>query len=192
MKNTGDIKEQYNELKEKVQAYKQSLYKDYPQVAKFESQKQTGIKILMLLLFLYFILRVYTLQSVMDSNIFLLAISTFIKVDWIFLLAAMSPRWQLSLLLYIMALNNSWEVLSSFSHVGISSFGDFVQVYFSAFQQSPFAAASDILMLIYIIATFVITAWLTLPPQNRKYAKQSEILNLKIKEYTVSLSNIKK
>ena len=77
MKNTNDIKEQYNELKEEAQAYKHSLYKDYPQVTKF---------------------------------------------DWIFLLAA---------------------------------------------------------------------AWLTLPPQNWKYAEQSEALNLKIKEFTASLSNEK-
>ena len=172
-----------------MQAYKQSLYKDYPQVAKFESRKRTCIKILLLLLFIYFILRIYTLQTVMDSNIFLLAISTFIKVDWIFLFAAMSPRWQLSFLLFIMALNNGWEVFSSFSNVGISSLGDFIQVYFAALQQSPFAAASDILMIIYIIATFIIAAWLTLPPQNRKYAEQSEALNLKIRDYTASLSN---
>ena len=189
MKNSNDLKEHYNELKDDVQAYKQSLYKDYPQVAKFERRKQTFIKILLLLLFIYFILRIYTIQSVMDSNIFLLAISTFIKVDWIFLFAAMSPRWQLSFLLFIMALNNGWEVFSSFSNVGISSLGDFIQVYFAALQQSPFAAASDILMIIYIIATFIIAAWLTLPPQNRKYAEQSEALNLKIRDYTASLSN---
>ena len=192
MKNTNDIKEQYNELKEEVQVYKQSLYKDYPQVVKFENQKRTSIKILLLLLFIYFILRLYTLQTVMDSNIFLLAISTFIKVDWIFLLAAMNPRWQLSFLLYIMALNNGWEFFSSLSNVGISSFGDFIQIYILGFRQSPLAAASDIFMLIYIIATFVVAAWLTLPPQNRKYAEQSETLNLKIKDYTASLSNAKK
>ena len=191
MKNTNDIKEQYNELKEEVQAYKQSLYKDYPQVAKFENRKRTCIKILLLLLFIYFILRIYTLQTVMDSNIFLLAISTFIKVDWIFLLAAMSPRWQLSLLLYVMALNNGWEFFSSLSNVGISSFRDFIQIYILGFQQSPFAAASDIMMIIYIIAAFVVAAWLTIPPQNRKYAEQSEALNLKIKEFTASLSNEK-
>ena len=189
MKNTNDIKEQYNELKEEVLTYKQSLYKDYPQVAKFENQKRTCFKILLLLLFIYFLLRIYTLQTVMDSNIFLLAISTFIKVDWIFLLAAMNPRWQLSLLLYIMALNNGWEFFSSLSNVGISSFGDFIQIYTLGFQRSPFAAASDILMLIYIIATIVVAAWLTLPSQNRKYAEQSEALNLKIKEFTASLSN---
>ena len=186
MKNTNAIKEQYNELKEEVQAYKQSLYKDYPQVAKFENQKRICIKILVLLLFIYFILRIYTLQTVMDSNIFLLAISTFIKVDWIFLLAAMNPRWQLSLLLYLMALNNFFL---SLSNAGISSFGSFIQIYTLGFRQSPAAAASDILMLIYIIATLVIAAWLTLPPQNRKYAEQSEILNLKIKNYIASLSN---
>ena len=168
MKNTNDIKERYNELKEEVQAYKQSLYKNYPQVSKFESRKQTCIKILLLLLFIYLILRIYTLQTVMDSNIFYSAISTFIKVDWIFLLAAMHPRWQLSLFLYIMALYNGWEFFS----IG--------------FQQSPSAAASDILMLIYIIATFITAAWLTLPSQNRKYAEQSEALNLKIKEFTAS------
>ena len=186
MKNTNDIKERYNELKEEVQAYKQSLYKDYPQVARFENQKRTYIKILLLLLFIYFILRIYTLQTVMDSNIFLLTISTLIKVDWIFLLAAMNPRWQLSLLLYLMALNNFFL---SLSNAGISSFGDFIQIYTLGFRQSPFAAASDILMFIYIIATFVIAAWLTLPPQNRKYAEQSEALNLKIKDFTASLSN---
>ena len=189
MKNTNDIKEQYNELKEEVQAYKQSLYKDYPQVAKFENRKQTCIKILLLLLFIYFILRIYTLQTIMDSNIFLLAISTLIKVDWIFLLAAMNPRWQLSLLLYLMALNNGWEFFSSLSNADISSFENLIQIYTLGFQQSPFAVASDILRLIYIIATFVIAAWLTLPPQNRKYAEQSEALNLKIKDFTTSLSN---
>ena len=192
MKNTNDIKEQYNELKEEVQVYKQSLYKDYPQVAKFENQKRACIKILLLLLFIYFILRIYTLQTVMDSNIFLLAISTFIKVDWIFLLAAMNPRWQLSLLLYVMALNNGWEFFSSLSNVGISSFGDFIQIYILGFQQSPLAAASDIMMIIYIIATFIVAAWLTLSLQNRKYAEQSETLNLKIKDYAASLSNAKK
>ena len=189
MKNTDDIKEQYNELKEEVQAYKQFLYKDYPQVEKFENQKRTCIKFLLLLLFIYFILRICTLQAVMDSNIFLLAISTFIKADWIFLLAAMNPRWQFSLLLYIMALNNGWAFFSSLSNVGISSFGDFIQIYILGFQRSPFAAASDIMMIIYIIATFVVAVWLTLPPQNRKYAEQSQALNLKIKEFTVSLSN---
>ncbi len=191
MRNTNDIKEQYNELKEEVLIYKQSLYKDYPQVAKFENQKRIYIKILLLLLFIYFILRIYTLQTVMDSNIFLLAISTFIKVDWIFLLAAMNPRWQLSLLLYVMALNNGWEFFSSLSNVGISSFGDFIQIYILGFRQSPLAAASDIMMIIYIIATFVIAAWLTLPTQNRKYAEQSETLNLKIKEFTASLTPVK-
>ena len=189
MKNTNDIKERYNELKEEVQAYKQSLYKDYPQVAKFENQKRTYIKILLLLLLIYFILRIYTLQTVMNSNIFLLAISTLIKVDWIFLLAAMNPRWQLSLFLFLMALNNGWGFFSSLSNAGISSFGDFIQIYTLGFQRSPAAAASDILMLIYIIATFVIAVWLTLPPQNRKYAEQSEALNLKIKDFTASLSD---
>lgn len=192
MKNTNDIKERYNELKEEVQAYKQSLYKDYPQVARFENRKRTYIKILLLLLFIYFILRIYTLQTVMDSNIFLLAISIFIKIDWIFLLAAMNPRWQLSLLLYVMALNNGWIFFSSLSNAGISSYGNFIQIYTLGFRQSPFAAASDVLIIIYIIATFVIAAWLTLPPQNRKYAEQSEALNLKIKGFTVSLSNSKK
>ena len=186
MKNTSDLKEHYNELKDDVQAYKQSLDKDYPQVAKFESRKQTFIKILLLLLFIYFILRIYTLPTVMDSQIFLLTLSTLIKVDWIFLLAAMNPRWQLSLLLYLMALNNFFL---SLSNSGISSFGDFIQIYTLGFRQSPFATASDILMFIYIIATFVIAAWLTLPPQNRKYAEQSEALNLKIKDFTASLSN---
>lgn len=189
MNNSKEIKEHYNELKEEVTAYKQSLYKDYPQVEKFEKRKRTCIKFLLLLLFIHVILRVYTLQSVSDYNIFLLFITTMIKVDWIFLLAAMSSRWQLSILLYLMALNNGWEFLSSLAGAGVSSFEDFIEIYRLSFQQFPLVAASDIIIVIYIIATFIVAGWLTLFPQNREYAEQSEILNLKIKDFTASRSS---
>lgn len=188
MNNTKDVKERYNELKEEVQAYKQSLYKDYPQVAKFENRKRTCIKFLLLLLFMHVILRVYTLQSVTEYNIFLLFVTTMIKVDWIFLLAAMSPKWQLSLLLYLMALNNGWEFISSLTNAGISSFETFIEIYRLSFQQFPLVAASDIIIAVYIIAAFIVAGWLTLLPKNREYAEQSEVLNSKIKDFAASRS----
>lgn len=182
-------KEQYNIIKEQAMAYKKSIYNDYPQVKKFEKIKSILIKYLLVLFLVISILHINNLYKVTGGNILLIAMAALIKIDWIFLLAALAPRWKFSLLLYILFFDKVFEFLSSLSSANISSFSDYFQIYITALQQYPLAAITDFLIIIYLLSIAFIAIWLTLFPKNRELARQSEELIGKVKTFISTKSS---
>lgn len=175
-------KEQYNAAKERYYACKESVYKDYPQVEKFEKTKKRLLKTTLILCLILTLSHIYTIQNTASYNIFLVIIMSFLKTDWIFLLAAGVPKWKVALGLYILTFSNISDCISSLTSNGVTSFEELVRIYSYIFHQFPLVAVSDALAIIYMILVLIFAIWLTVPSKNREMAELSEQLNMKISD----------
>ena len=94
----------------------------------------------------------------------------------------------MAFLLYILVLK---DILSAanvlFTQLGIDSFEKFVRAYIDGFRQYPLAITLDFLSWIYMLLVLAAAIWLTLIPKNRELAKQSETLQMQLKNFTPTL-----
>lgn len=175
-------REQYNILKE----YKKSIYKDYPQVEKYENRKCALIIYLFILVTLLIALHIYDIYSALGFHVIMIFVFL-IRIDWIFILAALAPKWQVSLILYLLFfinvsgfltfVTNTLETLIRLTNVKITSFAEFLQ-FLSTLYISPLTVVT----IIYLISILIVAIWLTLVPRNRELSKQSEELIAKIRK----------
>lgn len=174
MNNAKEIQEQYRQ-------YRNTLYNEYPQAARFERSKRKFAQILMLLCLAAHLSCLY--QTVMASGAVtgydLLKTLTAMGTDMIFLLAAMGPRRRLAPMLYILALYRLFypgsanhflpEMITALSGTG--------------FGQAPLAAAAAACSLLYGLLILAAALWLTLVPKNKKPAEELEQLHLKLQQF---------
>lgn len=187
-------KEQQFLAKEQFAAYRKTVYADHPQVERFESVKKKVILFLVLSNFLLIFAKICFAGKTAGISItafipaFISAFLTTFGLNAIFLFCAMGPKWTMAFLLYILVLK---DILSAanvlFTQLGIDSFEKFVRAYIDGFRQYPLAITLDFLSWIYMLLVLAAAIWLTLIPKNRELAKQSETLQVQLKNFTPTL-----
>lgn len=174
MNNAKEIQEQYRK-------YRDALYNECPQAARFERSKKRFAQILMLLclaVHLFDLYRTGTAAGTVTGYEILRTISA-MGAELIFLLAAMGPRRQLTPMLYLLGLYRLvflggadfflTEALTTLSQTG--------------FGQEPLAAAITLCAILYGLLILATTLWLTLVPKNKVLAEQLEQLHLKLQKF---------
>ncbi len=170
------------EQREQYRAYRKTFYKDYPQVEKFEKTKKALLMALFLLFLSATAISAYMQSRLLTSPGPFFYIAAFVmKMDWVFLLASMTPKWRINTALYLLGFYHIMTTVSSLAEQGIFSFGGFLTLYANAWRAYPPAAAGTTLLMIYIVMLFLTATWLVFIPKNRELARQSEELNEKWK-----------
>lgn len=174
MNNAKEIQEQYRQ-------YRDTLYHEYPQAARFEQSKRRFAQILMLLCFALHLSFFYQTGSASGgvTGYEILRTVTAAGTEIIFLLAAMGPRRRLAPLLYLLALYRLAypaggdrilpETIAALSETG--------------FGQKPLSTAIAVCSLLYGLLILATAMWLTLVPKNKTAAEESEQLFLKLQQF---------
>lgn len=180
------------ELRAFYREYRDSVYADYPQVKKFEDRKYKLLKFLLLFSLIIHLAKIYVYYTYTGTNtgfsLILLLVGTLIGMGptIIFLLAAMTPKWKIAFVLYFPPLQFFLQVVKFLSRTGMQEIGRFIHAYTSGFFQHPLVISLDILSWLLILMILGTAIWLTLIPESRKLADQSEELNEKVKQYVLS------
>lgn len=183
-----------NNAKEMQAAYRQyrdSLYADYPQVKQFEDKKRKLLKFLLLYLLLLNLAKTWAYCSYNGtgglSPVFLLVgMLVGMAPTMIFLLAAMTPKWKIALVLYFPPFQFFGQLFLTLARRETGEIQRFIHAYVSGFSQHPFIISLDILSWISILLILGTAIWLTLIPGNRRLSEQSDILTEQLKKYMLS------
>ena len=181
--------EQWKQRKEQYEAYRKEVYGEYPEVEKFVRTKKRGLKFLLLMgLAMTLINAVFAIQMSGMTGMTIVAGGVAALIGFgpafIFLVASMSSRWRISLVLYLLGFMKLMSLIEEVAkHPEIDSLGMLFKVYGSAFQQMPVMTLIGILSWIYAVLIILMAAWLTLSGRNRELAEQSELLDEKIKNF---------
>lgn len=167
--------------------YRQSLYRDYPEVDRFEKRKRRWFWFLFLYCLLLGILRAVFLRQ-MGASLVALVVGTVMGTGMhlIFLAGAMGWRWKVACILYLWFLVNMVNLISTMARQGITSWEAFRWAYVDGFSQYPLAISCDVLSWGFILLLLPTAMWLTLVPANRRMAEESERLNEQLKQFMLS------
>lgn len=177
------------EMKAAYQSYRDLVYADYPQVKQFENRKRRLLTFLLLYLILLNLAKAGVYYSMTGGNslIFILVgVLVGIGPTIIFLLAAMTPKWKISFVLYFPALQLLLQIFSVLSRGGTREITRFIHAYVNGFSQHPFIIGLDILSWLLILLITGTAIWLTAIPKSRAMANQSIDLYEQVKQYILS------
>ncbi len=182
MNNAKEIKASYRE-------YRDMVYADFPQVKQFEDKKKKRLTFLLLYLILINLAKagVYSSTSGGISLIFILVgvlIGTGPNI--IFLLAAMTPKWKISFVLYFPAVQLLLQIFRALSRGGTREITMFINAYVHGFTEYPFIVGLDVLSWLLILLITLTAVWLTAVPKSRELANQSVDLYAQVRKYVLS------
>lgn len=180
-------KEQQALAREQFASYRKTVYADHPQVERFETIKKRIILFLLFSSFLLLFAKVCFASKTMSISIiaFIPGFLTAFGINAIFLLCAMGPKWKMAFFLYLLILKDILSAVNTLhTQLGIDSFEKLLRIYINSFQQNPLAVGMDVLSWIYILLVLIAAIWLTLIPTSRELAKQSEVLQMQLKNFT--------
>ena len=166
---------------ELYKSHKAELYRDYPDIERFERTKS---RILLFMLLYYFVL--FTAKAIMLGSspaAIVIGVIMNVGINMIFIAAALGPKWKIACMLYLLFLYQAVTYVSSIISAGITSWGEFVYAYVYGFSEYPLQCALDVLTCVYIILLLLLAVWLTLVPENRRKADVSDMLQTKMKEF---------
>ena len=172
-------KEQQTLVNMQYQAYKNEIYKNYPNVEQFEWHKRIWAGCLTFLVFLAMVLSFSRVPATMLSvgvGLILCLFSCLI-VFGVFA-TAMGTKWKYTFMLYVIALEPAisfWRMMGSWDRVL-----DFFKYNIADFRYTPLQIGSVVLPLINGILTLLTAVWLTAFKRNRELAQQSDELNAQI------------
>lgn len=180
MKNQTDM-EKTKAMQEQFRTYRDTLYRPFPRVARFEGIKRKWLGGLMLLCVVYHAVGLCRVSAMYGgiSGYDMLRQITDIGMDLIFLLAVMGPKWKLAWVLYLLGAYR----LTDLVRAGMLKPGALAGVFTDGLGQDPLAAVVVAGMLLYVVLVLAAALWLTLVPGNRELAEQSEKLNLELKAF---------
>lgn len=183
MNNAKEIKASYRE-------YRDMVYADFPQVKQFEDKKKRRLTFLTLYLIFISLAKAGTYYSMTGGNslIFILVgVLIGMAPNMIFLLAAMTPKWKISFVLYFPAVQLLLQIFRALSRGGSREITMFINAYVHGFTEYPFIVGLDILSWLLILLITVTAVWLTAVPKSRELAEQSVELSEKVKKHMISL-----
>ena len=175
MNNAKELQAQYRQ-------YRDSLYQEYPQAARFERSKRKLTQILLLLCLAVHLSGFCQTAAAAGAVTGYDALKSFTAMgtDMILLLAATGPRRRLAPALYL---------LSLYRLVYPGSANRFLPEMIAALSgtdwgQKPLTIAVTVCSLLYGLLVLAAAIWLTLVPKNRKPAEQVEQIFLKLQQFT--------
>ncbi|MEY8339491.1 hypothetical protein AALB16_15990 [Lachnospiraceae bacterium 62-35] len=174
------------EMKNRFKAYRQSLYDQYPEVDRFVKRKSRFLSLLLIICLIQNFTTVLGLKITMEASIgvFIMAALVRIGTQLIFILAAMTPRWQISLGLYIMAVDRIANYIRQLlPHLENYSIQDIFNANQAIIARWPWMGFAIILEPVLPVLTLFTAMWLTIPAKNRRYAEKSEEINKKFMEF---------
>ena len=179
-------KEQQPIVREQYLAYKAEVYKDYPDVARFEKNRHRWAVFIVLVYLIISIVRSWTTITTdvnLNANVGVTVVVALASclVGALLIFALIENR-KLTVLLYVIVLMQIVSYLRSFSEFGIGSWEELVQAHVSAFRYSPLPVISNILSAIYSLLLLITALWFTVIRHNKELAEQVETLNDKIKK----------
>lgn len=168
--------------------YRKNLYKDYPEVEKFEKKRSHWLLFLFLYVLTLKIIQAVLLRQMNGTSLGILIPSVFLGVgmQMIFLAAGMHYNWKLAFVLYGWSLYNIARNIFTMIKGGVTSWETFRWAYVEGFSQYPLPIISDFLSWLLLLLVLGTAMWLTLVPANRRKAEQSAKLLAQMKEYTSS------
>lgn len=180
-------KEQQMLVSTQYQAYRKEVYKDYPQVEKFERNKKRWALLLTLIYFIIAVLNIFLANKATGTSAapfgmgisFLVLLGGSLIVFGVFLMAT-GPKWQLALLLYVIGIGQIISRIYSFVAAGMDSWDKIRLSYIEVFRMLPVVFVADILEMIFTVLILLTAVWLTAFKRNRELAKQSDMLNTQI------------
>ncbi|MCI9185608.1 MAG: hypothetical protein HFG61_12260 [Lachnospiraceae bacterium] len=180
--------DQLQELQQQYKEYRQSLYKDCPQVEVFEKKKRGWFMFLMAFSLALQCTKVLVLWQMARPPIVILLLGGILGLgmNLIFLAASMGTKWRMAFILYLWFFYNAYQIATAFLKQGVNSWEAFVEAYVDGFFQYPLAVSSDVLSWIFILLLLPTAMWLTLVPANRKMAEQSDQIYNQMKQYMAS------
>lgn len=177
-------KEQQILVSKQYKVYRQEVYRDYPQVDRFEKIKRTWAFSLTLIYFITAVMRIFALNESMGMSAApaAMALSIFMQFcgSWIILgllLTAMGPKWKFAFLLYFIGIVQLISYISTTINSGIDSWDMFRLVYVQGFHYYPISVIADLLSMVYTVLLLLVAVWLTVFKSNRELAEQSDELN---------------
>ena len=172
-------KEQQKSVKEQRKAFRDKIYRDYPQADRFERVKRSWKIVLVLLYLLISVSRLYILingNTSMSITAILLGVIIGVFIEVFLLFMAMGYKWKWACILYVIAFYQINSYVQDFTSVGVNSWGQFVQGIAQNFRYYPLEMGTDILSMIYTLLLLLTAMCLTLIPRNRRLAEQTDIL----------------
>lgn len=179
---------QVQEIQQQYKEYRKSLYKDYPDVERFEQKKRKWLLFLLLYSLMLSVTKALVLWQMSKPPIVVLVLGSVIGVgmNLIFLAASMGTKWKIAFILYFWFFYNAFNIVITFVRQGVNSLETFVWMYIDGFFQYPLAVSNDVLSWIFILLLLPTAMWLTLIPANRRMAEQSDTLNEQMKQFAAS------
>ena len=179
----NDREKQQNLCKE----YRKSLYRDYPEVDRFEKRKRKWFWFLFFYCLLLWGLRAGILWQRRISPVALaLGLVMGIGMHLIILAGAMGPKWKVAFVLYLWFFLNAVNIISSLVRQGLTSWEAFHWAYIEGFVQYPLEISYDLLSWVYLLLLLPTAMWLSLVPAGRWMAEESEKLYEKMKRFSMS------
>lgn len=180
-------KEQQILVNTQYQAYRKEVYKDYPQVERFERNKKRWALLLALLYFITAVLRTFAYGEASGVS----GASTAMVISFFFqlcgsliilgvFLMAMGPKWKFAFLLYVYGIVQLIPNILLFLNGEINSWETFKWAYIEGFKYYPVTVIADLLSAVCIVLILLTAVWLTAFKRNRELAKQSDVLNTQI------------
>lgn len=161
-------------------AYKEEIYKNYPEVERFEKNKKIWAGCLTFLFFLATALGYSRMPAApLDIGIgIMLCLVGCVIVFGVFV-TAMGPNRKYAFILYVIALG---QIISFWRMMGGSLFMilAFLKHSLEDFWDAPLQTGALCLPLINGVITLLTAVWLTAFKRNRELARQSEELNIQI------------
>lgn len=173
--------ENAKEYQKQYQEFRKSLYKEYPDVERFEKKKmRMGMFLLCYCLVLYIVK-----AFVLNFSIYLIfkGLITGFGVSMIFILAAMGSKWRIACGLYFLTF---WQLITYaqiFYTAKLTSWERFRFAYIDGFSQYPLQISLDYLTWLMTLLILGFAMWLTLVPANRRMADQSDVISQQLKAY---------
>lgn len=177
------------EIKASYQAYRDSVYAAFPQVKQFEEKKKRWLTFLIFYLIFICLAKAGMYFSLTGGNslIFILVgVLIGIAPNVIFLLAAMTPKWKVSIVLYLPAAQFLIKISQALSRGGANEITMFFNAYIHGITEYPLIVGLDVLSWLLVLLITVTAVWLTAIPRNRELADLSEELSEKVKKHITS------
>lgn len=177
-------KEQQAVVKEQYLAYREEVYKEYPEADQFEKNRHRWALFIILVYLLTSIVRGWT-QVTMgvngNTNAAAVIVSTVLGCLFgVLLLFVSIENRKSTALLYVIGLVQLVSYVQSLSESGIDSVAVFVQVHVSGFRYSPWPVMSNILSIITTTLLLITAVRFTVIRRNRELAEIVDMLNEKI------------
>lgn len=177
------------ELQKQYKAQRDALYDAYPQVKAFDRTKRRFLGFLLLAVLALNLTKLLILSHMtqpLSPLPILFGVIAGSGYQIIFLLAAMSPKWKISICLYLLGFGQLFRYGKSMADIGITSPQAFFQAFAFGFREHPFIVSTDILSLLAMFLIIIAAVWLTLIPKNRMLAEQSEQLDAQWRQFIAS------